>query len=93
MSGIESLFINSIAAVAVCGIFVWFMAKIIVPYIMQKDKDMKEIINEFNLMISNHLSHSNQVIKEETESNLKVMLTLQELSDYIRSLNGKKKEK
>jgi len=69
------------------------MAKIIVPYIMQKDKDMKEIINEFNLMISNHLSHSNQVIKEETESNLKVMLTLQELSDYIRSLNGKKREK
>lgn len=92
MNGIESLFINSIAAIAVTAIFIWYLAKVVMPHIYQKDCDMKDIIQSFNNTVQNQLDQANKVIKDNTQSQIKAAETIQKLADCIQAINRKTKK-
>ena len=77
MNSIESLLLNNTASIVTTGGFLF--------YLIKKDK-------ETNNMINNHLKSSAKVIRENTNSRIKMVKTLQELCDYIKRLNGNLKK-
>ena len=89
MNGIESLFINSIAAIAVTAIFIWYLSKVVMPHLAQKDKDLKELICQFNKTIEDQLRQSNQVIKDNTAAHIKNVETIDRLAECINKINRK----
>ena len=89
MNEIESLFVNSISAIAVTAIFIWFLAKVIIPYIAAKDLRMKEIISEFNITIQHQLEQANQVIKDNTIAHVRNIETIDRLAKCIDQINRK----
>ena len=82
VNGIESLLISNIGAVTVAGGFIWYLSK--------KAEIDRKIQSDFNNTLKNHLKHSNKVIKDNSDVQTKTGIILQELSGYIKSLNGKK---
>jgi len=85
MNGLEQVLTNNTAAIAIAGIFIY--------YLREKDKLNRETYKEFNDMIANHLHDANKVISNNTETQLKFVTTLQQLSDCIKALNGKAKRR
>ena len=89
MEELIKLLTNQIGAVAVCLIFIWYLAKVIMPHIAQKNKDMNEALERFNCTIENQLVQANQVIKENTAAQVKTNDAIQRLSECINRINRK----
>jgi type II secretory pathway pseudopilin PulG len=76
MNGLETILTQNIAALAMAGVFIW--------YLDRKDRANKQTLDNFNQTLQNHLEHNLKAQNKLTKS-------LQCLTDCIKTLNGKKK--
>ena len=86
MQSVENLLLSNIAAIVVTAMFM--------IYLYRRDRNDKEMRcqdqamyqerhKEFNLIITNHLNHANEVIKENTTAYKELSVQMQKLSDII----------
>jgi len=77
MQDLIQLLINNVGSIATAGGFIWYLTK--------RDKIMQEKDKDHNIIITNHLSHSNQIIKDDSSAKIVLATELQKLCDIIKS--------
>jgi len=80
MENLGQLLVSNVAAITTAGGFLWYLVK--------RDRLMQKKDENHNVIITNHLNHSNTVIKENSDSRRELAVEIKGLAGIIKS-NGK----
>lgn len=82
MDELTTAITNNVAAIAMAGIFIFYLVK--------KDSASKDMQDRFNTLLTTFLCDANSIIKSNTEAITKIAVTMDNLSTLIKDLISKK---
>ena len=78
MNELEGVLTNNVAAIVTTAIFIW--------YLIRKDKSQEDVLDKFNKTITDHLVQSSSVLRENIETRVKFIATIDNLVRVVSDL-------